>query len=109
MASHIVLASIRARHGLEGVDLGAIKQQGRAVMESCPVRYVREAKLKGGLFEGGSGSGTTSWADTGFWVDHAEPLAALENTEQRAAAWPFGELPPGHEFLVIVQRRVSDV
>ena len=115
LSSHpfAILAVLRVfGRGLEGIDedLKMTKWHARAVMDTCPVGYVREAQLRGVLFEGEGegGNGTVSCADTQFWVDHEEPLQALKVIEEKGVVWPLGELPHGHEFLVLVKARVND-
>ena len=70
------------------------------VMESCPVGYVAEAKL-------GGGEEKVCLADTKFWVDHGEPMAALARLRKGGVEWPLGELPDGCEFLAIVSATES--
>jgi hypothetical protein len=36
--------------------------------------------------------GGISCADTQFWVDHGEPLEALQLIKEKGAIWPFGNL-----------------
>ena len=111
LSSHpfAILAVLRVfGSGPEDVNLEMTQQHARAIMESCPVGYVREAKLRGSLFQGAVGDGAVSCADTGFWVDHEEPLRALEIVRGKGIIWPFGELPVGHEFLVIVKARTGN-
>jgi len=96
---------------LEKVNLEMTKEQAHAVMESCLARYVREAKLRGSLFEDDVNTwvdGIVSCADTQFRVDHGEPLEALELVKENGISWPFGELPNGHEFLVLVKSEATD-
>jgi hypothetical protein len=69
-----------------------------SMMESCPVGYVRNAKPRFDV------NGAVSCADTQFWVDHGEPLDALQTLEGQGRIWPFGRLPGGHEFLVLMNR-----
>ena len=73
-------------------------------MEASPVRYVKDAKLHGSLFDPGDTSGLVSCVDTGFFVDHNEPLEALAWVRE-AMDWPLGELFDGHEFLLILEAR----
>lgn len=94
--------------GLGDVELNMTKHHARAVMESCPVGYVKEAKLRGSLFEDDVNDGTVSCADTQFWVDHEEPLKALKLVKKKGIVWPFGELPDGHEFLVLIRAAADD-
>ena len=73
-------------------------------MKVSPIRYVRDAKVRGGLFDSEDGAGLVSCVDTGFWVDHAEPLEALARA-RGGGDWPLGELHDGHEFLLVVEAR----
>jgi hypothetical protein len=109
LSSHpfAIKAALRAfGRGLDEVDLSMTKEHAATIMASCPVDYVHEAKLKGSLFEGdGAETGVVSCADTNFYVDHTEPLNALEIVKQSGLEWPFGDLPEGHEYLVLVKGR----
>ncbi|RMZ69554.1 amp-binding enzyme [Pyrenophora seminiperda CCB06] len=107
LSSHpgAILAALRAwGRGIEKVDMNMVKEHSAGVMTSSPVKYVREAKLKGSVFGvvNDSDDGTVCCADTQFWVDHTEPLAAVAEVKKRGI-WPFGELPDGCEFLVLVK------
>ena len=79
------------------------REHAQAIMAASPVNYVKSAKPKGSLFEKGREDGVVCCADTAFWVDHAEPLAALAAIKERDVQWPFGELPEGCEYLVLVK------
>jgi len=75
------------------------------VIESAPIAYLRSAKLCGKLFDEHTPFDQVSLANTGFFVDHAEPLAALQQWHEGCdnnIAWPLGELPDGHEYLILV-------
>lgn len=73
-------------------------------MKVSPVKYVRDAKLQGKLFNPEDTSGRICCVDSGFFVDHQEPLQALAFVRD-AMEWPLGELFDGHEFLLILQTR----
>lgn len=73
-------------------------------MKASPIRYVKEAKLRGSLFNPEDASGLVSSVDTSFWIDHTEPLEALVRARE-AIEWPLGELNDGHEFLLILEAR----
>ncbi len=106
--AHAILAVLHVYgRPTEMVDLTMTQDHARAIMDSCPVQYVKEAKLHGSLF-GEVDDGSVSCADTQFWVDHEEPLKALDAVRAKGIAWPFGELPEGHEFLVLVKARGKD-
>jgi hypothetical protein len=77
-----------------------VKEHAAGIMAASPVQYVKDAKLKGSIF--GLDDGAVCCADTQFWVDHTEPLAALATVKTKVD-WPFGELPEGCEFLVLVK------
>ncbi len=100
--AHAILAVLHVYgNSTEMVDLEMTQKNARAIMESCPVQYVRNAKLHGSFF-GKEGNGSVSSADTQFWVDHEEPLEALCAVRRKGTEWPLGELPDGHEFLIVV-------
>ena len=73
-------------------------------MKQSPVEYVSDAKLRGELFDADDTSGAISSVDTNFFVDHAEPLEALDRVRQ-VREWPLGELLDGHEFLLMIETR----
>ncbi len=75
-------------------------------MAGSPIAYVRDAKLCGTLFNP-SGSAAeanelVSGVDTEFFVDHEEPLSALSWLREQNM-WPLGDLPDGHEFLLVFE------
>ncbi|KIW28090.1 uncharacterized protein PV07_07774 [Cladophialophora immunda] len=106
LSSHpaAILAALRSfGRGLEDVNLQVVRDHARGVMASSPVRYVRSATLKGRLFEEDSSQRVFCCADTNFWVDHMEPAEALAAVKARGLGWPFGDLPDGHEYLLLVK------
>ena len=88
----------------EEFDLISTRMHARNIMDTCPVKYVENAKVWGSVFEPVN-DGSVSCAYTNFWVDHEEPLKALGALQKRKIDWPLGELPEGHEFLIVVQLR----
>jgi hypothetical protein len=66
--------------------------------------YVKKAKLCGSLFGPEDTSGLVSSVDSGFFVDHTEPLEALGWVREEFD-WPLGELSDGHEFLLVLESR----
>lgn len=73
-------------------------------MKASPIPYVRDAKLRGSLFNPSDASGLVSSVDSGFFVDHEEPLEALAWVRE-AMNWPLGELHDGYEFLLLLEVR----
>lgn len=76
-------------------------------MKVSPIPYIRDAKLCGSLFDPGDSTGLVCGVDTGFFVDHEEPLDALERVKG-IWEWPLGDLLDGHEYLLVLpakQRR----
>lgn len=111
LSSHPFSISAVARtfgNGSEDVDLDVMRLEARDIMASCPVAYVKDAKLRGALFEDEPEEGTISCADTQFWVDHQEPDEALNTIKDKRIRWPFGCLPEGHEYLLLVKLMGSD-
>ncbi|KAI9819308.1 MAG: hypothetical protein M1827_007465 [Pycnora praestabilis] len=109
LSSHpfAILAVLRVfGRGPEDVNLEMTRDHARSLMASCPVTYVSEAKIRGALFGDEVDDGSISCADTGFWVDHTEPLEALNVVREKGITWPLGELPDGCEFLVLIKAKV---
>lgn len=73
-------------------------------MKTSPISYVRDSGLRGTLFHGQDSTGLVSGVDTKFLVDHDEPREALKDIREQWN-WPLGELPDGHEYLLIIQGR----
>lgn len=98
------MATLRAfGHGLEGINLSVASILANKIMDTSPVEYVRTARLHGSLFDDKESDGTVSCADTNFFVDHAEPDAAMQAVLSRGVEWPFGRLPEGCEFLALME------
>ena len=74
-------------------------------MNASPVEYVRRAAPRGTVFDEEDSSGLVSGVDSGFHVDHTEPLEVLEAVRQEY--WPLGDLPDGYEFLLLLHPRPS--
>ena len=86
------------------VRVNFIQQHAEGIMKASPIRYIQDAKLRGSLFDPEDASGLVSCVDTGFWVDHTEPLETLA-WARTASDWPLGELHDGHEFLLMLEPR----
>ncbi|KAF2183688.1 hypothetical protein K469DRAFT_727945 [Zopfia rhizophila CBS 207.26] len=106
LSSHpaAISAALRAfGRGLDNVDLEMTKKYARDILQSAPISYVKNAILRGSLFEEGVENGTVSSAYTNFWVDHQEPLDALAVIREQGINWPFGD-----EYLVVVKAKSSE-
>lgn len=86
------------------IRLDFIKEHAEEIMKASPIRYVKDAKLRGSVFNPEDASGLVSSVDTGFWVDHTEPIEALAWARDMVD-WPLGELHDGHEFLLVLKVR----
>jgi hypothetical protein len=73
-------------------------------MEASLVRYVKRCYTPRQCLRPWRPSGLVSCVDTGFFVDHNEPLEALAWVRE-GMDWPLGELLDGHEFLVVFEAR----
>ena len=60
-------------------------------MKASPIRYVREAEVRGSVFHNDRNDGIVSTALTDFFVDHAEPFEALTRMQEESG-WLLGEL-----------------
>ena len=76
------------------------------VMAGSPIAYVKDAKLCGSLFQPDDTvsdiNDLVSGVDTNFFVNHEDPLSALEWLHEQNL-WPLGNLPDGLEFLLIFE------
>ena len=90
--------------GINTVALGFIRGNAEAVMEVSPISYVKDAELRGSLFDPEDTSGVISSVYTQFFVDHTEPLEALAWVRE-GLDWPLGELLDGCEFLLMIEVR----
>ncbi|MCJ1367446.1 hypothetical protein MMC16_006579 [Acarospora aff. strigata] len=99
------LAAARAfGSGIEAIQLGFICEHAAAILKASPIGYIKDAKVRGELFNPEVTHGTVSSVDTNYICDHTEPLEALENVRE-VMDWPLGELIEGYEFLVILEAR----
>lgn len=87
---------------IDTASLDFMKDNARSIIKASPVDYVRDAKLEGSLFDSEDSRGLVSSFDTGFFVDHKEPLETLARV-QKSMDWPLGELLDGYEFILILQ------
>jgi hypothetical protein len=93
--------------GINTVAVGFIRDNAEAVMKVSPISYVKDAELRGSLFDPEDKSGVISSVYTKFFVDHTEPLEALSWVRE-GLDWPLGELLDGHEFLFMITVRRRD-
>lgn len=92
--------------GFKNLELDYIRDNASGILASSPIKYLRTAKLSGSLFNKHDNSGLVCGVDTNFFIDHTEPLQALEEV-RKFREWPLGDLLDGCEFLVIVQAKKS--
>ncbi|KAI9723035.1 MAG: hypothetical protein M1812_001484 [Candelaria pacifica] len=105
MSSHPAACLAFARafgNGLKDISLDYISSSAHSIVEVSPVEYIKDARLRGSLFKPDDTSGAVSCVDTNFFVDHDEPLQALESVRKREK-WSLGELPEGYEFVLIIE------
>ncbi len=91
------------RHWINNIDLDFIRHNAPGMFSATTVDYLRNAQLRGSLFEEQPVAGTVSSIDAKFYVDRGEPLAALKAHIASSGSWPLGELLEGHEFLIVVK------
>ena len=73
-------------------------------MDASPISYIKNAKLCGSVFIPSDTSGLVSSVNSGFFVEHNEPLEALAWVQEEMK-WPLGELFDGHEFLLLIESK----
>ncbi|POR34624.1 Uncharacterized protein TPAR_05183 [Tolypocladium paradoxum] len=86
------------------ISLDFAKEHAAGVIRGSPVQYIRDAGLCGRLFDSNDKSGMVLGVDSHFYVDHDEPLEALEALRGKGQ-WHLGDLPDGHEFLFLFERQ----
>lgn len=107
MSSHpaACLAASRAyKSPIDTALLEFMKDNAESIIKASPVGYIRDAKLRGRLFDSKDASGLVSSVNTRFFVDHGEPLEALAWVRE-TMEWALGELLDGHEFILILQAK----
>jgi hypothetical protein len=85
---------------VHAIDTTFMRQNAAKILKDTPVKYLHGAQLRGSLFEENCASAAISCLDTRYFVDHKEPMEALA-VFREAGGWSLGELPDGHEFLLI--------
>jgi len=107
-SSHPVTCGVVAKFAglpIGDIDLQFISKNANRVLQSSPVSYLKNASLRGSLFEGdlnNDSNGAISSVFTDFPILHNEPLAVLSNFEKEGRGWYLGKLLGGHEFLVVI-------
>lgn len=84
-----------------------IRDNAEAIMKASPIGYVKDAELRGSLFDPEDASGVVSSVYIKFFVDHTEPLEALAWVRE-GLDWPLGELLDGYKFLFMLAVRRRD-
>ncbi|KAI1343673.1 hypothetical protein F5Y15DRAFT_173699 [Xylariaceae sp. FL0016] len=87
----------------ENISLQFVVQEAGRIMKASPIAYIRDAQLSGSLFHPEDDTGLVSGVNTNFFVDHIEPLEALHDLQENGL-WSLGDLPEGHEFLVMLEK-----
>ncbi|KAJ7252130.1 hypothetical protein B0H12DRAFT_1234007 [Mycena haematopus] len=92
----------RAHAKSRKLDLDFIKAHAQKIMDTTNISYLKGVQLRGSLLQEAEAGGAMSCAFTDFYVDHEEPLRAMNRWEEKQdMAWPLGVLPEGHEFFCI--------
>ncbi|KAG5650887.1 hypothetical protein H0H81_010648 [Sphagnurus paluster] len=100
LRSHSWCAALEIGVKIDSIDLDFIRENAAKILKDTTVNYLKAAQLRGALFQDSPDSGVVSSVYTAFFVDHAEPLAALESF-RKAGRWCLGELVEGHEYFVV--------
>ncbi|KAJ7098228.1 hypothetical protein C8R44DRAFT_947757 [Mycena epipterygia] len=102
-AACIALSKLGRSHWIGTTDLEFIRANAAKVLRATPVAYLQGVKPAGTVFNS-CASKAVSVVFTKFFVDHGEPLEAMEQFQKEYGdIWPLGELPEGHEFLILVK------
>ena len=82
------------------VDMNFIRDNAAKILAASDVSYLKSVQLRGSIFEADCNTGAVSSVFTEFYVDHDEPLEALDKFKVRGP-WCLGDLLDGHEYLVV--------
>lgn len=89
------------------VPLEFVGEHAAGIMAESPISYIREAKLRGTLFDAEDDTGLVCGVDSSYFVDRNEALTCLNlfNGYPKGSRneWPLGDLPVGHEFLFLFE------
>jgi hypothetical protein len=89
---------------IRNIPLDFTGKYAKKVIDASPISYVRDAKLRGNAFMPNDTTGLVASVDSGFFVDHTDPLEALAWVRHEMD-WPLGELFDGFEFFLIFEAR----
>jgi len=104
VSSHPAACTALAKYAnakIGSIDLTFCRNNAQKIIEVSPIDYVQKMHLRGSLFEEGCTSGAISTGYTEYYIDHEEPLIALQVFKDDGK-WCLGELLEGHEFLIIL-------
>lgn len=95
---------LKRYHTLQLFKMAVIEHQveDMAILFTTSVEYLKSTPLRGSLFQNDYSPGIISSIFTEFYVDHTEPLAALQEYKDKHGDWPLGELFDGHEYFLAV-------
>ena len=82
------------------VDMNFICDNAAKILAASDVSYLKSVQLRGSIFEADCNTGAVSSVFTEFYVDHDEPLEALDKFKV-CGPWCLGDLLDGHEYLVV--------
>lgn len=89
---------------IDRISIDFIGENAKLVMSASPIPYIRDAELRGSVFDANDTSGIVSGVNTNFFVDHEEPSDALQSVQEELE-WPLGGLPDGCEYLIIMEAK----
>lgn len=82
-----MLITLGIQGGIERISIDFIQKYAKAILETSPISYIRDAKLTGSIF-GQASAGMVSGVNTDFFVNHDEPLKALMRIREELS-WPL--------------------
>ncbi|KAI0737885.1 hypothetical protein C8Q80DRAFT_1222624 [Daedaleopsis nitida] len=85
----------------KNLDLRFVAEHAAAVLRCSSVSYLKDAQVRGSLFDASVADGTVSSANTNFFVNHEEPNTILSHYLAENN-WSLGNLLEGHEFIVLL-------
>jgi hypothetical protein len=70
-------STLRTIDSIRTLQLGLIGKYTEEIMKVSPISYIKDAKLRGSVFDPSDTSGFVSSVDLGFFVDYNKPLEVL--------------------------------
>lgn len=75
-----------------------MKYSAAPMFNKSPIYYLKNAELRGKVFDDEDDTGLTCGIDTNSYIDNTKSRELV--SKRLGQDWPFGDLPDGHEYLL---------